>query len=216
MKVSSKIKDISGHRFGQLTVLEFSHKSNSRAYWHCICDCGEKTVSRGDSLRLGKANSCGHDRLKNAVQSTIKRCTKHGMHKSPTYSSWMAMKNRCTNNHKSSHIYSLLKICDRWAYSFENFLFDMGERPEGKTLDRIDNSLGYFKENCRWATPKEQGRNKRNNVIVNIDGVLKSATEWAEIYSINANTFLCRIRNGVPVEKAIIPPKKRVAEWSKV
>jgi hypothetical protein len=76
-----------------------------------------------------------------------------------------------------------LKVCDLWRNSFEEFLKDMGDPPEGLSIDRIDNSKGYFKENCRWATLKEQSRNKTTNIYLTIDGVQKTLVEWVEIYS---------------------------------
>jgi predicted XRE-type DNA-binding protein len=94
--------------------------------------------------------------------------TKHGYENSITYKSWDSMKQRCLNpNHERYKDYGSkgIIICERWKNSFENFLEDMGERPEGTTIDRIDNSDGYYKENCRWATFKQQARNKSNNKL---------------------------------------------------
>jgi hypothetical protein len=87
----------------------------------------------------------------------------HGMRKTPTYRSWKSMKDRCLNpNHKNYDIYKDKKICKRWLISFDNFLKDMGERPRGTTLNRINNKLGYCKKNCNWATYSEQSSNRRS------------------------------------------------------
>ena len=89
------------------------------------------------------------------------------MTRSPTYNTWYCMKQRCLyKGDKNFHLYGGrgISICDRWKESFEDFYSDMGERPIGKTLDRIDNSKGYYKENCRWATLKEQAANKRKRI----------------------------------------------------
>jgi hypothetical protein len=154
-----KYKDITGQRFGRLTVLRFSHTASERAWFVCRCDCGTEQVRRGDELRYGenKTPNCGclvlihgHARWRNKI--------------SPTYRSWQAMKNRCLNPKQDNYPRyggAGVTICEPWL-TFANFLADMGEKPPGKTLDRIKNELGYSKENCRWATPLEQGRNRRN------------------------------------------------------
>jgi hypothetical protein len=106
----------------------------------------------------------------------------HNQVGSRTYKSWAQMRGRCNRpGHIEYKRYGGrgIKVCVRWN-TFENFLEDMGERPAGKTIDRIDPNGSYEPGNCRWATPKEQARNKRNNVILTIGGVSKTVAEWAE------------------------------------
>lgn len=122
---------------------------------------------------------------------------------SRTYTTYQNMLGRC---HRVSHDkypkYGAvgITVCERWRESFANFLADMGERPEGKTIDRIDGKLGYFKENCKWSSPKEQQRNLANNVYVTFKGATKLVGEWSA--ELGIPTLAWRIRKGWPVEKA--------------
>jgi len=130
------------------------------------------------------------------------------MYNSPTYAIYQNIKQRCHNIHSES--YSKyggrgIKVCDRWLESFENFYEDMGAKPEGKSVDRIDNNKGYCKENCRWATPKEQSRNTRRNVVIEHKGVSKTLAEWAEDSHVHYGTFVSRIRRGWDIEEACKP-----------
>ena len=152
-----------GDRYGRLLVeaREGSDKFGNRL-WRCRCDCG-KTV-RVSSTRLAKGDtlSCGCY----ARDMVIARSTKHGLHGTPEYRSWQAMQSRCTN--PKMHNFMRyggrgITVCDRWCgeQGFATFLADMGERPEGTTIDRVDVNGNYEPGNCRWATPKEQRANQR-------------------------------------------------------
>lgn len=146
-----------GKRFGMLAVIDFSDVSldNHHTSFVCRCDCGNKTVVRGDSLRRGDTTSCG-------CLLSLGNGTTHGLHKSRTYSSWNAMMNRCTNPDHDKFRYwggRGITVCERW-YKFVNFYEDMGERPVGKTLDRINPDGNYEPGNCRWATPLQQRHNR--------------------------------------------------------
>lgn len=132
--------------------------------------------------------------------------------RSPTYSIWSSMKNRCLNprdGRYSMYGGSGITICESWK-SFEAFLHDMGERPTGMSIDRIDNRSGYSPENCRWATQKEQQRNKRGTHHVMHLGVIKPLIEWCEILSLDYRIALRRIKIGDSPEEALrragIPP----------
>lgn len=160
--------DITGQTFNRLTAIEYIDKSK----WLFQCSCGVKKPINSNAVRQGKIKSCGCYNiemcLKNKVPSMIKSITKHNqsssLGKSNTYMSWSAMKQRCLNkDYKRYYDWGGrgIKICDRWLNSFENFLADMGERPKGTTLDRINNNGNYELLNCRWATSKQQSSNKR-------------------------------------------------------
>jgi hypothetical protein len=155
--------DLTGKTFGSLTASHPAPNRGDATAWNCRCVCGSPYIARTTSLINGRTSSCGcltSKRLQNAR-------TTHGQskkNKTGAYVSWTAMKWRCrTFSFPTYFSYRCRGItyCERWE-SFEAFLEDMGPRPKGKSLDRVDNDLGYSKENCRWATPSEQSQNRRN------------------------------------------------------
>jgi hypothetical protein len=126
--------------------------------------------------------------------------------------SWRSMRYRCANpSARYYHIYGGrgIKVCDRWLHSFENFALDMGARPTPRhTLDRIDVEGDYSPENCRWATPKEQGRNVRKNINVTIDGVTQCVSAWCEMFGVPATRTIARLHRGWPIERALFDPAR--------
>lgn len=156
--------NLGGQRFGKLVVSALA-ETGRRRKWRCICDCGNVSIVAADNLRSGNSTACGRCRLPTLGNQS------HG-HKSmdggsPTYISWQAMKRRCNDSSREGAKYYFergIKYDPRWQ-EFDAFLADMGERPDGKTLDRRDNDQGYSKDNCRWATPLEQTRNRRHVLL---------------------------------------------------
>lgn len=154
-----------GTVFGRLVVIGAAPRrsGDTRAYWTCRCDCGTVIEVSGKNLRTEITQSCRclqRDRLSVAIR-------KHGHslrgQKTRTYATWRGMLERCRNpKNKKFPQYGGrgISACKAWRDSFASFLNDMGERPIGRTLDRIDNRFGYFMSNCRWATPKEQAANR--------------------------------------------------------
>ncbi len=131
------------------------------------------------------------------------RAETHGMSNTPTYSSWESMHSRCRGH--SHYVQRDIKVCEAWT-SFDAFLRDMGQRPSGTTLDRIDGSLGYFPGNCRWATHKEQARNTARNRKITAFGETKTMTEWAIEFGLLLNTLRNRIDGGYEPELALTLP----------
>lgn len=161
-----KRKDLTGMRFGKLTVLSFEETRNGHAYWKCVCDCGETAVIRSGCLSRGDTRSCGCLKKENG--------TSHGMTDTHFYNAWLSMKDRCFNAKRKTYKYyggAGITVCERWLI-FENFKNDMfvsygkhvqehGEHDT--TLDRIDSKKDYTPENCRWATRLLQNNNRKGS-----------------------------------------------------
>lgn len=164
--MSRKRLQLTGMRFHRLQVLEPAGKKGESSLWRCLCDCGNERLVVGHRLTSDQIRSCGctvrEANSKDKFRHGHSACHHLNNGKAtPTYSSWRAMVRRCrcsTTDHYDVYGGSGIDICEEWA-KFENFLNDMGERPEGTSIDRIDNSKGYFKENCRWATSSQQAYN---------------------------------------------------------
>lgn len=157
------LADLTGKKFSYWTVISYhGGKGICQHLWRCRCACGKVKLVFSSNLRSKSSRSCGCAGLNK----------RHGMHGTPTYSSWQAMRTRSTNpNIPNARWYTQLGIgcCKRWE-KFENFFADMGERPPGMVLDRINTFKGYTKKNCRWTTQLQNGQNKRNSFGPYIEG----------------------------------------------
>jgi len=169
MKKGRPKKDLTGKKFGNLTVLGDSGKRapGGNVIWTCLCSCGTKKDIMDTNFKSGETVSCGCIGRLLSSKRAKQQFTKHGHSKdckhSKTYSTWHIMKQRCLNpNYQAFEHYGGrgIKVCERWM-KFENFLEDMGERPKGKTIERKNNYKGYEPNNCKWATHSEQMLNRR-------------------------------------------------------
>lgn len=162
-----------GRRLGKLTLKEkIKHPTErKRRAWICVCDCGQTTGPvMAKHLRSGHTKSCGCNQ-REAVKKTGD-VIRHGRARQGkrygAYNTWLAMCNRCNNPKRKYYGEKGIKVCERWKL-FENFLEDMGEPPDGLTLDRKDGNKNYSKSNCRWATWSEQRRNRSHGITIDFN-----------------------------------------------
>jgi len=204
---------LTGQRFGHLVVLRRHTLHTGKIKWECLCDCGNLTIVVSSTLNNGKTKSCGCLRGKNTVHGHARR----GQH-SRTYRIWRSLFKRCyqqTSPHYHRYGARGIQVDPRW-FTFEGFYADMGECPEGKSIERIHNDRNYWKGNCVWATQKQQMRNTSKNKLVTWQGQTKSLAEWAELYNITQSLLWQRIyRLGWPLERAFTAPPRPIRSGKK-
>lgn len=192
-----------GSRFGVLVVTGTEFKRGTLVLVPCVCDCGKQRDVAINPLVTKSHARCGCL----YVDLSRKKFLTHGKSKTPTYIVWQMMIFRCTNKKNNRYKYYAgrgIVVCERWRESFENFIADMGERPEGRySIDRIDNNGNYEPENCRWATTTEQARNQRTNRLITFRGETKTVAEWSVIVGISRRTIGNRIRLGWEAERIL-------------
>ena len=189
------------NRLGEIQVTN-KYKVNKRYHAHFICHCGKKFSADYYSITSKHSISCGCYRKKQVTNAT------HNMSNSREYESWSCMLSRCNNprtNRSKSYVLKGITYAKEWS-NFENFYKDMGNRPIGTSLDRIDNDKGYTKSNCRWATNIEQARNKSNTKYVVYEGKKMPMIEVCDILKLNYNTLNSRLNRGATFEEAITKP----------
>lgn len=206
-----RITSLVGKKYGRLRVIEQAENARTKSgrthvMYLCECDCGTKILVRAESLRNGNTRSCGC--LEKEI--TKEKSTKHGLKGTRIYNVWQGMKQRCYNQNEERYAdYGGrgITVCPEWLgeNGIENFAKWALENgyAENLTIDRIDNNKGYSPDNCRWATNKEQQRNKRNNFIVIYKGKEMTLSEVSEITGINRATLSSRLEKGLSIEEAI-------------
>lgn len=186
-----RANELTGSVFGRLTVLGKVRSASNRILWDCLCSCGKSSHVRASHLKNGLVVSCGCF----AADKNRERAT-HGMSRSSTHIIWKTMRARCGNPQSpgfKDYGARGITVCRAWDESFEQFLADMGVRPAGMSIERIDNSRGYEPGNCKWATNREQCRNRRSNHLITYSGKTKCRKDWADELGVSPPVLARRI-----------------------
>ena len=203
-------ENLEGVRFGRIVVLKCVGKTrNNITVYKCVCDCGDEKYLRSDKIKTQQVGACGC--AKNKIRPCYRRNRKPGtrIKRTSEYRAWEDIKKRCLNpKHKDYPNYGGrgIGMCDEWVNSSASFLKDMGNKPSSlHEIDRIDNELGYTKDNCHWVTKKVNNWNKRNNRVFMYKGRDVCVAELSERYKIKYSVLyyrLCALM--MPVEEALI------------
>lgn len=202
-----RFQDLEGQKFGRLTVLGLADKiKQGNSVWHCKCECGNQRVVLSNNLKRGHTMSCGCFNIQKVKEAQTTHGHTVNNKRSKVYCIWREMNRRCSDPKRECYPdYGGrgIKVCDRWL-KFENFLADMGNPPHGMSIDRKDNNKGYYKENCRWATRKEQNNNTRRNHLLTLNGRTQTVAQWSEETGIMGPTIRYRLKKlGWTVERAL-------------
>lgn len=206
-----KFKDLTGATFERWVVIKRSPLRDSRGgiMWFCRCECGTDRDVLGANLTKGISRSCGCLNMVGVRSKTHGHTTNRNI--SPTYHSWAGMKARCSNEKNTryrSYGAQGVRVCDRWNL-FENFLADMGVKPEGTSIDRIDPKGNYEPGNCRWSDSEKQANNKNNSRFITAFGRTQTLQQWANELGVTHGTLIFRIdKAGWPIEKALTTPSR--------
>lgn len=202
--------NLTGRVFGRLTVIRREGSIHGGRSWLCQCECGNRKIVRSYCLSKGETKSCGCLER----ESVSLRSTTHGYalqgNKSRTYKIWIGMRSRCNSpgNPGFKNYGGRGITCDSRWNSFVEFLKDMGEAPLGLSIERKDNELGYSRENCCWATRKQQARNTRKNHFIEFQGKRLCMGEWAEITGLTKGRIYSRLARGWPVGRTLTEPSR--------
>ena len=200
-----KLIDLTGQKFGRLTVISRAENKGKRAAWNCLCECGNKIIVRGTNLQRGTTKSCGC--LK--IELTSERHRTHGKRHTKLYNVWCGMKARCYNQNQNSYpIYGGkgITVCKEWLDDFNNFYQWAMQNgyADGLTIERKDGNNGYCPENCEWIPKEKQSSNLCTNIVVEHNGERRTLADWARIYGVSYKKFCRGFRDrGLSFEKAI-------------
>jgi len=203
--MAGTVKDITGNKYGRLTVLGLDSVRNRSSYWLCLCECGNEKVVRNDCLKSGNTRSCGC--LNREPREVI-----HGLARTRLYRIYHAMKQRCYNpnaNHYDRYGGRGIRICDEWLNDFQTFAeWAISDGyASGLTIDRIDNDGNYEPSNCRWVTQRVQTRNSSRNTSIEYNGERRILTDWCELYGVNIATAAHRLARGWSLDRVFKPTK---------
>ena len=197
-------KDLRGQRFGMWTVLKLFEKKKEGTYWTCQCDCGNVSNVHGGNLVAGRSKNCGCQKGKQVAL----RCAKHNGSRTRLYSIYNGIKARCFNkNNPAFYRYGGrgITMCEEWRNSFDSFKkwsYDNGY-DEKLSIDRIDVDGNYEPNNCRWATPKEQGNNTRKNISFQIENQKVNLSQLCNEANMKYSTVYYRIKHGLSIKDAL-------------
>jgi hypothetical protein len=215
LKINKK-SNLEGQKFNRLLVLRKVDVGKSMTYYECLCDCGNLHIANGAAVKKGNIKSCGC--LQREIAS--KNSKTHGFSKTRLYRVWRGMITRCENPN-SDYYYSYggrgIKVCPEWRHDFLSFRkwslsngYDENAKFSECTLDRIDNDGDYEPSNCRWVSMKEQSKNRRVTVFVEIESVYKPLVDLSEEFGVNYGTLRSRIARGVKTKEELLAPPKDI------
>lgn len=196
MKNINKVHNLTGQRFGLLTVIGIDDRGTKKTYWMCQCDCGNVKSVRSDSLLSGAVKSCGclkkkQDRLNLTANHS------HKMSGTRIYHEWQGIKGRCFNKNDARYARyggRGITVCDEWRNDFQSF-YDWAMAngySDNLTIDRKDNDGNYCPENCRWVDDQTQARNRSSNISITIGNSTRPLMEWCEIFGLDFQSTVAR------------------------
>lgn len=210
----TKVADLTGMKFGKLTAISRAENTpQGRAQWMCQCECGGKKVAQATYLNKGATRSCGCMGIEQRKAAAQSQCHAHSRAKMyRERKTWENMIARCYD--PTRHDFKWyggrgIAVCERWRNSFDDFVADMGLRPDGMTLDRRLASADYSADNCRWVTMTTQANNRRNNHRITINGITLTIAEWSRKMGIGERVIATRIARGWDEIRAVETPVKR-------
>ena len=204
--MANQLEDLTGRLFGRLTAIRRApNDKNRNTRWECQCSCGSKRNVQAGALKAGIVVSCGC--LK------AERLRTFGLSKHPLWWTYKNMLRRCYNKHDPAfHRYGGrgIYVCQRWINSPQSFFDDMGPKPAGSQIERINNDGPYSTENCRWDTPLQQSNNRRSNRFITYAGKKQTVMQWSRETGINRRTIEQRLNKGLPMSEVLNPVKRRL------